>query len=201
MAKSFYHWQLNGTSFSNNWTRPTLRSIYHSIKNQRSVLDPSFNSCLSDLSLPANSIIIPQPEKLALIIIESTLPIPHPIHLHGHDFLILSQGVGPYAESVLTSIPISTPKRDTALLPAGGHLVLAFRTDNPGVWLLHCHVGWHLEQGFAMQIVEREEEVCGLLSGDDNGEWAEWAERMERNCVVWEEYEGGLQGVQDGYRV
>jgi hypothetical protein len=52
-----------------------------------------------------------------------------------------------------------------------------------------------------MQIVEREEEVCGLLSGDDNGEWAEWAERMERNCVVWDEYEGGLQGVQDGYRV
>ena len=75
------------------------------------------------------------------------------------------------------------PKRDTALLPAGGHLVIAFRTDNPGAWLLHCHVGWHLEQGFAVQIVERGEEVCELLSGgrggDSKAEWTEWADSLE----------------------
>lgn len=178
-TNSFYHWQIHGTSFSHNWTQPTLRSMYNSNQNQRTALNQSSNSCVDDLSFPHNNILIPRPETWVLIIIESTLPISHPIHLHGHDFLILSQGLGPYTGSIPTSIPLSTPKRDTALLPARGHLVLAFRTDNPGVWLLHCHVGWHLEQGFAIQIVERREEVCGLLSGDDNGEWAEWTERLE----------------------
>ncbi|KAI1047159.1 hypothetical protein LB505_010083 [Fusarium chuoi] len=27
-------------------------------------------------------------------VIETTLPVPHPIHLHGHDFFILAQGTG-----------------------------------------------------------------------------------------------------------
>lgn len=36
------------------------------------------------------------------------------------------------------------------------------------------------------------------MSGDDNGGWTKWAERLEGNCVVWEEYEGGLQGVNGG---
>ncbi len=26
------------------------------------------------------------------------------------------------------------------MLPAGGWLVIAFPTDNPGAWLLHCHI-------------------------------------------------------------
>lgn len=26
------------------------------------------------------------------------------------------------------------------MLPAGGYLVMAFITDNPGAWLMHCHI-------------------------------------------------------------
>jgi drug/metabolite transporter superfamily protein YnfA len=26
------------------------------------------------------------------------------------------------------------------MLPGGGYLVLAFVTDNPGAWLMHCHI-------------------------------------------------------------
>lgn len=205
---SFYRWQLNGTSFSHNWTQPSLRYLQNSNSNRQPTRESSSTSCLDHLYLPANSIITTKPETWVVILIESTLPVSHPIHLHGHDFLIVAQGSGPYAGpistgSVAVSYPGGTlPKRDTALLPAGGHLVLAFRTDNPGVWMLHCHVGWHLEQGFAVQIVERGEEVCELLSGgrgdDSKGEWAEWAESLEENCLIWEKYEGSLQGVQEG---
>ena len=31
-------------------------------------------------------------------------------------------------------------RRDTALLPGGGWLAIAFPTDNPGAWLMHCHI-------------------------------------------------------------
>lgn len=39
-------------------------------------------------------------------------------------------------------------------LGLGGYLVVAFITDNPGVWLMHCHIGWHAAMGFALQIIE-----------------------------------------------
>lgn len=35
------------------------------------------------------------------------------------------------------------PRRDVALLYAEGYLALAFRPDNPGIWLVHCHIAFH----------------------------------------------------------
>ena len=32
------------------------------------------------------------------------------------------------------------PRRDVATLPARGYFVIAFITDNPGAWLMHCHI-------------------------------------------------------------
>ena len=37
--------------------------------------------------------------------------------------------------------------KDTTLLPLGGAMVIRFITDNPGVWLAHCHIDIHLESG------------------------------------------------------
>ena len=70
---------------------------------------------------------------------------PDPIHLHGHDFVILAQKNSTFNET--TEVPtfnLNNPaRRDVALLYAGGYLALAFRPDNPGVWLLHCHIAFH----------------------------------------------------------
>jgi FtsP/CotA-like multicopper oxidase with cupredoxin domain len=44
---------------------------------------------LDKISLPANSIVTTEPETWVFISIESSLPVPHPIHLHGHDFLMV----------------------------------------------------------------------------------------------------------------
>lgn len=72
--------------------------------------------------------------------------IPHPIHLHGHDFYLLGTGSGTInlqtdPDNLQYSNP---PRRDTSYLPAGGWMVIAFPTDNPGAWLLHCHVSLSL---------------------------------------------------------
>lgn len=49
------------------------------------------------------------------------------------------------------------------MLPASGHLVIAFQADNPGAWLMHCHIGWHTSEGLALQLVERYDEIAPLI--------------------------------------
>ncbi|KAJ3393353.1 hypothetical protein HDU84_002148 [Entophlyctis sp. JEL0112] len=48
-----------------------------------------------------------------------------------------------------------------ASLPSGdedgswfGYAVLRFVADNPGVWLFHCHVEWHIQSGLVMTFIE-----------------------------------------------
>jgi FtsP/CotA-like multicopper oxidase with cupredoxin domain len=64
--------------------------------------------------------------------------------MHGHDFAILAQSNLTYdeLESPKTFNFVNPPRRDVALLPAKGYLALAFKSDNPGIWLVHCHIGW-----------------------------------------------------------
>ena len=68
-------------------------------------------------------------------------------------------------------------------LAAGGYLVLAFGTDNPGSWLMHCHVAWHASEGLAVQFVEREGEIGGLIE-------VEGEKEFDRRCEAWREYDG-----------
>lgn len=45
-------------------------------------------------------------------------------------------------------------RRDTVLVRPNGHTVLRFRSDNPGVWLFHCHIEWHVASGLSATLVE-----------------------------------------------
>lgn len=56
----------------------------------------------------------------------------HPMHLHGHFFRV------------------GNALKDTVLVPAHmGRVSFEFTADNPGDWLFHCHVLYHMEQGMA----------------------------------------------------
>ena len=84
--------------------------------------------------------------------------VAHPIHLHGHDFALLYQSKRneSYPED-LDKVPLKTdnpPRRDVVLLPEGGYIVIAFKADNPGAWLVHCHIAFHASSGLAFQIIE-----------------------------------------------
>ncbi|WP_299078305.1 multicopper oxidase family protein [uncultured Ruegeria sp.] len=65
---------------------------------------------------------------------------PHAMHLHGHHFrLILEDGsFGPW--------------RDTVLVDRGQTRQIALLTDNPGDWLLHCHMLGHAASGMMSWI-------------------------------------------------
>jgi FtsP/CotA-like multicopper oxidase with cupredoxin domain len=58
----------------------------------------------------------------------------HPMHLHGHHFKVLSRNGEPLTEAAW---------RDTVLLAPGDRAEVAFVADNPGRWLIHCHVLEH----------------------------------------------------------
>lgn len=81
-----------------------------------------------------------------------SMGVTHPIHLHGHDFAILAQNTTAY-DPVNTPATFNfknPPRRDVALLPGNGYLAIAFKPDNPGVWLLHCHIAWHSSSGMTV---------------------------------------------------
>jgi len=60
-------------------------------------------------------------------------PAAHPIHLHGHDFVILAQNNSAWdGHTIPKNNLINPPRRDVALLYKGGYLALAFKLDNPG---------------------------------------------------------------------
>lgn len=54
---------------------------------------------------------------------------------------------------ILNSNP---PRRDVVLVSANGYAVIAFKADNPGVWLMHCHIAAHASSGLSLQILERQ---------------------------------------------
>jgi FtsP/CotA-like multicopper oxidase with cupredoxin domain len=54
------------------------------------------------------------------------------------DFYVIGQGTGVW-DGRETGLKFDNPpRRDTALLPAGGWLIMGFPADNPGAWLVHC---------------------------------------------------------------
>jgi hypothetical protein len=59
------------------------------------------------------------------------------LQLHGHDFAILAQGVGRWDElDPKPALNLNNPlRRDVALLPNLGYLVIAFKTDNRTCYL------------------------------------------------------------------
>jgi FtsP/CotA-like multicopper oxidase with cupredoxin domain len=68
----------------------------------------------------------------------------HPIHLHGHAFRVLMVGGEPVPRREW---------RDTVLIPRRQAVEVAFVADNPGNWMLHCHILEH--QGAGMMAVIR----------------------------------------------
>lgn len=135
----------------------------------------------------SNAVIeLPNAGEWVYVIIETALPVPHPIHLHGHDFFVLAQGSGAYSSEVALQLE-NPPRRDTAMLPASGYLVLAFEIDNPGAWLMHCHIGWHTSEGFALQFVEQYDKIVNITHAD----------QVQQGCSNWGGFQRSASIIQD----
>jgi hypothetical protein len=71
---NLYKWTLSGTTFFSQYGDPTLLDIYT-------------NDTTPDYS--GNLLVdIPDAGEMIYVIIETPIPLPHPLHLHGHDFWV-----------------------------------------------------------------------------------------------------------------
>ncbi|KIW04580.1 hypothetical protein, variant [Verruconis gallopava] len=167
-AGQVVNWFINGSTMIADWENPTLAFI----RDQK-----PFTSSM-------NVVQMPEANSWYLWVIENALfPIsPHPIHLHGHDFEILGSGEGPFPWGTDFFTGAKPQRRDVATLPGtsnGGWLLLGVYTNNPGAWLMHCHIGWHVSQGLSMQFVERQSEILNTVGSLDD---------MTKGCSAWTAY-------------
>ncbi|WP_126426969.1 multicopper oxidase family protein [Brevibacillus marinus] len=68
----------------------------------------------------------------------------HPMHLHGHFFQVLSKNGKPVSGSPLV--------KDTLNILPGEEYVVAFKADNPGHWMFHCHDLGHAAKGMVSEV-------------------------------------------------
>lgn len=129
--------------------------------------DPSGCACFHLLHAPLNQVI-----EVFLVNPNSTRhPVAHPVHLHGHHYSVLSTGPVPSSDPLvwvqeqnqLGTIPRNLdhpPRKDSMQTSPGHYTLIRFYTDNPGYWLIHCHISFDLIEG---QVV--------VLSVGDEDQW------------------------------
>nr|ABE60664.1 Fet3 protein [Phanerodontia chrysosporium] len=83
----------------------------------------------------------------------------HPFHLHGHKFQIVQRSTDYTSDDPTLNPPINETqvnpiRRDTVQVPAGEGVTLRVVADNPGAWIFHCHIEWHLQAGLAVTFIE-----------------------------------------------
>ncbi|KAG0642458.1 Cupredoxin [Tuber brumale] len=153
-------WTLGGVSTRVDWNNPTLELL------QSTGTYPT----------EYNIIELPEHKWYYFVIEEVGVRFAHPLHLHGHDFHILYQGNGTFnaTEANLGARWSNPPRRDVAMLPGQGYMVIAFEADNPGIWVLHCHIAWHVSAGFALQFLERKDDISGVDNSTLNDICYDW---------------------------
>ncbi|KAI1249106.1 hypothetical protein MGN70_008715 [Eutypa lata] len=168
---SLFKWTLNSTTMLVDWADPTLSMVM----NEQ-----------TDFETDDAIIQLATADEWVYLAITTELTIDHPIHLHGHDFFVLAQGTGTYDDDVTLNLD-NPPRRDTAMLPSAGYLVLAWQTDNPGVWLMHCHIGWHTSEGFGLQFIERYDEIAGITDSTT----------LDDTCTAWTDFQATQDILQE----
>lgn len=133
-------WALN-TSINIDYSKPTLGYLLNG--EGESAIPSRYNALPTANEGDWNYWLIQQ--------VSGAPPIPHPIHLHGHNYFVLGQGSGTYSSS--SSLNFQNPtRRDTASVYSGGWLAIAFPSNNPGAWLMHCRKYNHSDCEFSRII-------------------------------------------------
>lgn len=161
-------WRLDGQSFRGNYNNPILLLA----EQGNFTYPPEWNV----KNIGTNTTM--------RFVINNPSPASHPMHLHGHNMQILSEGPGNWDGSSITNAG-NPQRRDVQLVRAGGHFVFQFQLDNPGVWPFHCHIAWHVSGGLYANILERpndiatEQQVPLILQQTCN----DWMSYTNRNVV------------------
>jgi FtsP/CotA-like multicopper oxidase with cupredoxin domain len=166
-------WFMNGESFRADYNIDLLSHV----KDGNLTFEPEWN-------------VFDMGEATAVrLTVTNSIPVSHPMHLHGHNFHVLNEGVGAWDGSIINEG--NTQMRDVQLMQpavppatANGtvtesYIVLQWTQDNPAVWPFHCHIAWHVSGGLYINILERPTEIQSSRNipssvADTCQAWADW---------------------------
>ncbi|EGG11671.1 multi-copper oxidase laccase-like protein [Melampsora larici-populina 98AG31] len=120
------------------------------------------------------SVTFPTAEWYDLYLVNTDAGLNHPFHLHGMDMHLVAFGTGLPTPDVLSKLQYRTDnplRRDTVMVEGGSFVVARVRADLVGVWMMHCHMGWHLsgvvhpDDIKKMKIPERSRAMCNVPGG------------------------------------
>ncbi|XP_044007191.1 laccase-5-like isoform X2 [Aphidius gifuensis] len=117
--------------------------------------------CSHVLKIPLNS-------SVEMVIINTDpMDSPHPFHMHGYGFHVMAQGsrevVNITRENSYEALKLDReiykldsydrpPVKDTLTVTTKGYTIIRFIANNPGYWLLHCHIITHLMVGMSLTL-------------------------------------------------
>jgi FtsP/CotA-like multicopper oxidase with cupredoxin domain len=141
-----YLFRMNNSAFRVNFNHPIL--LLSNLGNNSYPYDPQWNVDNLGGATSVRLILYNQNERS------------HPMHLHGHNYFVEAVGYNSQNWDGTIVRPANPQRRDTQIVPAWGYLVISFETDNPGAWVFHCHVAWHVATGLSATFVERPDKIA-----------------------------------------
>ncbi|WVQ79588.1 hypothetical protein IAT38_001688 [Cryptococcus sp. DSM 104549] len=157
-GESFAGFGFNGISYQNQIYNPLLSIVQEG------------GSCNASL---VASVTFSEIGQGTIIINNLDNGISHPYHLHGSEFQLIGRGTGSVtadefdalsADALVLDNPI---RKDTLWIQGGSWAALRIVTDNPGVWAVHCHIGWHLAEGKLAAVVVQPEAIASSARPSD----------------------------------
>ncbi|KAK1836278.1 putative iron transport multicopper oxidase FET3 [Podospora conica] len=150
--------------------------------NNHTYIDPTVPSLYTAATIGANNteleaygdvnpFIVDQADVVQ-IVVNNGDNAAHPFHLHGHQFQVLERaapeaGKAPADDSSSSAYSAAPPGRDTLMVNGQSYAVLRFVARNPGVYLFHCHIEWHVEMGLTATIISGPGQLQNLTFQDD----------------------------------
>lgn len=174
-------WKINGSAINVNWEKPVAQYV----------MEGNTSYPTSD-----NLVHVDEVNAWTYWLVENdpdnVISLPHPFHLHGHDFVVLGRSPDTNPASPTRYVfdqeqdkwllngqnPV---RRDVTMLPPKGWIVIAFKTNNPGAWLMHCHIAWHVSHGLSVDFLERVNDFRNSISTTDRN-------KFNDNCDAWRAY-------------
>ncbi|PGT79606.1 multicopper oxidase family protein [Bacillus sp. AFS040349] len=101
---------------------------------------------INDKTFPeTESLNVKEGDLVKVTLVNNSAEDDHPMHLHGHFFQVLSKNGKPIKGSPIV--------KDTLNLKPGEEYIVAFKADNPGDWMFHCHDLHHATAGMVTNVM------------------------------------------------
>ncbi|RMZ81035.1 hypothetical protein DV738_g2460, partial [Chaetothyriales sp. CBS 135597] len=170
-------WTVDGSSFRTNYNHPIL------------LLSDAGNNSYPDS--PEWNVYNFGQNKSFIIVVNNPTPVVHPMHIHGHNFFVLNEGLGSWDGTVVR--PSNPTRRDVQLLQPDGYMVIQVEADNPGIWPFHCHIAWHVSGGLYLNILERPDLIPSRIDVPS---------KCYDLCTSWDAYTslGPIEQIDSGLR-